>query len=107
MEAHGNLVFQAVLDPVTVPVRARAQNGAPIRTPAIVIVDVGFHLSRHWPFGIDIWTVLDFLHGQSNGEFACLCIERPQFDRQETFATGEPITGTDDQSTDQPARVVK
>ena len=73
-----------------------------------MIVNVGFHLPRHRPIGIDIRAVLDLLHGQFNREFVSLWIEVPQDGRgQKDFATGQPFAGFDDQPTNQPTGVVK
>src|SRR6185312_9298753 len=91
--------------PGTTPivVAAYQKASAPIWLPAVVIVDVGVDLPRHRSLGVDIRALLDLLHGQSNREFAPR--RRIQVaqngGRQKDSAAGEPISGIDDQPTNQ------
>ncbi|HVT28512.1 MAG TPA: hypothetical protein VHE81_10910 [Lacipirellulaceae bacterium] len=76
--------------------------------PAIVIVDIGLYLARHWPLGVDARAVLDLLHRQRHREFASDWIELLQDRRrQKDFPTGKPFAGIDDQPTNQPTGIVK
>jgi len=63
---------------------------------------------RYGLIGINVRTVLDLLHGQSNGELAPRLIEMAQHGHgQKNFATGKPLAGIDHQPTNQPAGVVE
>src|ERR1700683_4245983 len=57
---------------------ANAGRTTPIRSPAVVIVNIALHLPRHGPIGVDIGTVVDLLPGQSYLEFTADVIDVSQ-----------------------------
>src|SRR6185437_14116486 len=81
---------------------------APIRVPAVIIVDMSFNLPRHSLVRIDIGTVLDLLHGEFDGEATQGSIGLSQSrKRQKNFATWEPVADVNDKPSNDPAVILK